>query len=287
MKKDFVLFTVLLAAVVLSSCKKEEDRTNYYEQEYPPTAIVIKQAVTDYDGNIYDAVQIGNQIWMASNLRTKHYADGTEVVNWDGYTFHIVYNYPAFGWCDTPLPVNAYGYRYSWEAALRGDDFNNYNFEENPHRVQGICPNGWHVPSAKEFEQLCSTINNQSLSSHAHIGENLYHDETTSIIVGKALASSQDWEPSDQQYAIGNNLNSNNSTGFSALPCRDDASSCVVIDGTDFITCSEQTIGSSYENQRTWPMFFRIMNEKGIGFDYISGCSGWGTYHSCVRCVKD
>jgi hypothetical protein len=40
---------------------------------------VIKNAATDYDGNIYDAVVIGKQVWMQSNLRTTHYADGTEI----------------------------------------------------------------------------------------------------------------------------------------------------------------------------------------------------------------
>jgi len=35
--------------------------------------------VTDYDGNIYHIVQIGNQCWMRENLRTTHYADGNEI----------------------------------------------------------------------------------------------------------------------------------------------------------------------------------------------------------------
>lgn len=53
MKKIFVL----LCAVVLFAVA--------CEKEYPPTADVIYNAVTDYDGNSYDAVRIGNQVWMA------------------------------------------------------------------------------------------------------------------------------------------------------------------------------------------------------------------------------
>ena len=87
MKKISIVFTaVLFFALALSSCKKDETNnvnnngnssgntenpgdgssgSNYNNQEYPSTANVIRRAVTDIDGNIYDAVQLGNQVWMA------------------------------------------------------------------------------------------------------------------------------------------------------------------------------------------------------------------------------
>ena len=89
---------VVSLAMLLTSCKKEEISNNGNDngntenpggdagedpetpnQEYPSTAVVLPQAVADMDGNTYDAVQIGDQVWMAQNLRTTKYVDGTTV----------------------------------------------------------------------------------------------------------------------------------------------------------------------------------------------------------------
>lgn len=279
MKNNFVLFTVLLAAVVLSGCKKEEDQTTYYEQEYPPTAIVIKQAVTDYDGNIYDAVQIGDQIWMASNLRTKHYADGTAI--WENRgTWSICYT----GYYGEGL-TTIHGYRYNLSAALRGGVYPGitvfYDDEENPPRVQGICPNGWHLPNAEEFRQLCYSINNnvEVEDEYTHqSAEDIYNQVET----GKALAARQEWEPSGQQYGIGNNLNSNNATGFSALPCAPYSDEeRTEMDRAEFHTC---TYSDGEYGGMVWT--FSIHNKYGVEFSStwrpVGGCSD-----ACVRCVKD
>ena len=40
--------------------------------------------VTDFDGNVYQTVVIGNQVWMAENLKAIHYADGTPLVSGTG-----------------------------------------------------------------------------------------------------------------------------------------------------------------------------------------------------------
>ena len=90
----FTFFVVLLLTSV--SCREKE-----------PLVIVLESAITDYDGNTYNAVQIGDQCWMKENLRTTHYADGTPV---DIDLFSCVAD-----------PVNApeeYGYLYRWDAAV-------------------------------------------------------------------------------------------------------------------------------------------------------------------------
>ena len=124
MKRIFVLWCA--AALFAVACEKEnptpaqENPTNPSDTTqtdttqtdtipiYPPTADVIYNAVTDYDGNSYDAVRIGNQVWMASNLRTTRYANGDAIpegTNSD--TLPLRFAVPQ---ADNPY----YGYLYNW-----------------------------------------------------------------------------------------------------------------------------------------------------------------------------
>lgn len=111
--------------------------------------------LTDYDGNVYSTVNIGNQTWMAENLKVTHYADGTEIpLITDGPTWYDLpgtdlaearaYTYYDFN------SSSGYGYLYTWVAAmnLSGSTTN------NPSGIQGVCPDGWHLPSLNEFTDL-------------------------------------------------------------------------------------------------------------------------------------
>ncbi len=94
------------------------------------------------DGNRYSIVTIGNQTWMAENLR---YAGSIPLSSVASST--IAYRYwPA----NDSTVVPYYGYLYNWPAAMNGATSSN----ENPSGVQGICPNGWHLPSDAEWTQL-------------------------------------------------------------------------------------------------------------------------------------
>lgn len=110
-------------------------------------------SVTDYDGNVYPVVAIGNQVWMAKNLMTTHYADGTPLV--DGtpqgditgdyitkYYFWYQDEYEVFG--------PTYGALYTWAAAMNEEQ----SSDANPSGVQGVCPDGWHLPSDEEWKEL-------------------------------------------------------------------------------------------------------------------------------------
>jgi uncharacterized protein (TIGR02145 family) len=88
------------------------------------------QSFTDKrDGQIYKTVQIGNQCWMAQNLR--FYVSG--VSDEDDKLI-------------TTSPSN-YGRLYSWPTMMNGAS----SSSSNPSGVQGICPDGWHVPSDSEW----------------------------------------------------------------------------------------------------------------------------------------
>lgn len=114
------------------------------------TAEVLWDAVTDYDGNTYDAIRIGNQVWMAENLKTTHYADGTlieeglfskDTPNW---------SYPDFD----STNKDKKGLLYNWLAVMH----NSSSSASNPSGIQGICPDGWHVPSDAEWKQMEMTV---------------------------------------------------------------------------------------------------------------------------------
>ncbi|MHC1707846.1 MAG: fibrobacter succinogenes major paralogous domain-containing protein [Bacteroidales bacterium] len=90
-----------------------------------------QDVVTDYEGNIYPVVKLGNQEWMGKNLRSARDANGNEIESF----FYL--NDSAYG--------PDYGRLYSWFSAMNG------SFEE---KTQGICPHGWHLPSDSDWKSL-------------------------------------------------------------------------------------------------------------------------------------
>lgn len=127
-------------------------------------------AVQDYDGNWYGAVVIGDQVWLAENLKSIHYSDGEEIP--EGHPINIYGgNVDAARWYpnNDPETVPEYGCFYNWKAATR-----NENYEDTQTAVIGISPgtaengdNIWHIPSRDEFSTLISYIKNQQRYSNA------------------------------------------------------------------------------------------------------------------------
>jgi uncharacterized protein (TIGR02145 family) len=99
------------------------------------------EGVTDYDGHHYKTVKIGDQCWMAENLKSTHYADGSDI------TEHWAYG-------NDEARAHTYGRLYTWYALMHGAASSN----SNPSGVQGICPTGWHVPSDAEWQELEMTL---------------------------------------------------------------------------------------------------------------------------------
>ena len=103
--------------------------------------------LSDIDGNVYKTVKIGYQWWMAENLRTAQYSDGTALV--DGTTAGVITDdYTTkyrFSVGDNSANDIVYGSLYTWAAAMNGS---------NMSMAQGACPTGWHVPSDLEWQEL-------------------------------------------------------------------------------------------------------------------------------------
>jgi uncharacterized protein (TIGR02145 family) len=87
--------------------------------------------VTDIEGNIYPTVKIGKQTWMAKNIRVTKDPDGSGITSY-------CYN-------DNPDYQDTHGRLYTWDVAMNGSVV---------EMAQGICPDGWHIPSDGEWKIL-------------------------------------------------------------------------------------------------------------------------------------
>ena len=94
---------------------------------------------TDQDENHFEWIGIGDQLWMAENLKTTHYANGAAIPLVEGTAdwSNLVYTDSAYCYYDNSSGNgNTYGALYTWSASLN------------------VCPSGWHLPSDAEWKQL-------------------------------------------------------------------------------------------------------------------------------------
>ena len=216
--------------------------------------------VTDIDGNMYRTVQIGDQCWMRSNLRVTHFPDGSAIPagNTTSDTSPFYYNTP-----NSYYSLEHRGYLYNWKAVMH----NQSSSTTDPSGVQGICPDGWHVPSDAEWAQLIAYVSNQS--AFACEGNNAYY--------AKALALQTGWRTYSYPTTcvVGNDQNQNNATGFSAVPAGQYYGSYVgESSSSKFWTSSENSSSAYYYN--LWEgstILERTLAMKSYGFS--------------VRCVLD
>ena len=103
--------------------------------------------VRDVDGNRYKTVKINGMQWMVENLRTTHYADGTPIAKAqpDSKDTEQPLYYDRFEQQDS---TKKYGLLYNWFAAVRS------TASDTSGIVQGVCPDGWHLPSESEWDML-------------------------------------------------------------------------------------------------------------------------------------
>lgn len=159
--------------------------------------------VIDYDGNYYDAVLIGKQCWMKQNLRVTHYADGNSIP-----LATANQSYPCY-YENTSLNVAQYGLYYNWYAAMKNGESSN----NNPSGVQGICPDGWHLPSYAEWDEMITYVSSQPR----------FICDNNEGYNGKALASKIGWNTYNNTCVVGAEYGSysrsmNNGTRFTAMP---------------------------------------------------------------------
>ena len=118
----FIVFTI--------SCNKENNTP--------------KVQVTDFDGNVYSAITKGTQTWLAENLKTTHYKDGSPITRVLGSTNLSTLTTGAYTWYNNNETTykGTYGALYNWYAVSTGN----------------LCPTGWHVPSDAEWTALINFL---------------------------------------------------------------------------------------------------------------------------------
>lgn len=217
--------------------------------------------ITDYDGNTYNTVQIGNQCWMKENMRATHYSDGTAIAQAtvSQYSSSVPYYY-------NPGLTTDYGFLYNWSAMMHGTS----SSFANPSGVQGVCPMGWHIPSDSEWTELTQYVGSQSQ----------YRCGNNNTYIAKALASTSGWSYSSLSTCdVGYLQSGNNATGFSALP----AGSYLHMGSTFFNSSDNAYFWSATENSSThginWYLAYLFPNINS------NTCAKANAYS--VRCLRD
>jgi uncharacterized protein (TIGR02145 family) len=127
--------TYYLRWTISTNCQISEDdvKIGFWQDE-------AGNQITDIDGNTYNTVWIGGQNWMAENLKTTKYTDGTDIPNITDNTEWENLSTGAYAWYDNDEATygDTYGALYNWYVV----------------ETEKLCPSGWHVPTDEEWTTL-------------------------------------------------------------------------------------------------------------------------------------
>ncbi len=123
------------------------------------------QTVTDIDNNVYNTVTIGTQVWMAENLKTTKFNDGTSIplvimfTEWNNLTT------PAYCWHnnDELNYKDKYGALYNWYTV----------------NTCKICPSGWHVPTDADWTTLTTYLGGANVAGGKMKGTDFWQSPNT------------------------------------------------------------------------------------------------------------
>lgn len=211
------------------------------------------EPVTDVDGNEYEAIQIGDQVWMAQNLSVTHYRNGDPIPQVTDEEEWITLETGA--WCyynNDPETGTIYGKLYNWYAV---------------NDPRGLAPEGWHVPTDEEWAAMEMQLGMDS-------------NEVNDVeFRGREAAVGSKLKQAGTEHWKGQNADATNETGFSALAggYRDnDGPFCFFGKYGSFWTSSKAEDGNRVLFRgvtSTEPGVYRFSFNQKCGFS--------------VRCVKD
>lgn len=144
--------------------------------------------VEDIEGNVYKTIVIGSQVWMAENLKTTKYNDGTPIPLVEDGSWPSLMS-AGYCWYDNDISYKStYGALYNW-------------FVFDLLNPKNICPTGWHVASDDEWHTLLLHLDNGATFNYRE-----------SYIAGGML------KETDTTHWDSPNSGATNETGFTALP---------------------------------------------------------------------
>ena len=243
----------------------KDDNSYTPEQRVDAQPCPYMHTMKDYDGNVYNTVQIGTQCWMKENLKTTHFSNGTAIALGSSTSTPVAYRYYPN---NDSNRVAAYGYLYNWKAVMNGSSSSVYI----PSGIQGVCPPGWHVPSDAEWTLLTDYV--KSVSA--------YKCNTNANYIAKALASTTGWNSNTSTCAVGNTPSNNNSTGFTAVPAGAFGSSggySALGNSTYFWSATQYYNGTSTANAYLRHLSYNNVNVGSNEYSKSCGLS--------VRCLRD
>lgn len=216
----------------------------------------------DIDHNVYEIAKIGNQVWMAENLKVTHYSDGTPIplitsnAEWE----NLGDNNTDDAYCFYDFDENSkYGALYTWAAVMNGAG----SSDSNPGGVQGVCPDGWHLPSDDEWKEL---------EMYIGISYTVVDDSGGRGTVGYKLRSRNGW-------GGGGLGGGTDEFGFSALPGGRNQKFKLYFTGAH--SDGYWWSGTEYNSTSVW-----IRQLSDIGREvYRNACPK--SFGISVRCVKD
>ena len=226
-----LLALVAMILIVTTSCKKTDE----------------PEPVTDIDGNEYKTVVIGSQTWFMENLKTTRLNNGTAITNVTNLAEWSNLTAPGFCWYDNneSLYKDSYGALYNWYAVETGK----------------LCPQGWHVPSDDEWQQLVMFLDPAAASG---FGE--------SAVAGGKL------KEKGTAHWLTPNEGATNESGFSALPGG------VRLNTHDFLDNGKFGFwwsGTEYSDPLSWNI------DMGYNYAIFYRYKSYKTTGESVRCLKD
>lgn len=153
----------------------------------------------NYGGQIYTTVQIGTQCWMAENLNV-----GTMVISYNTGSSHSELSNNAviekYCYNNNPTYCTIYGGLYSWDEAMEYD---------TTAGTQGICPNGWHIPTDNEWKILEGNTDSQY-----GVGSPVWNGTG----INRGYDAGGNLKENGLSHWATPNLGATNSSGFTGLP---------------------------------------------------------------------
>ncbi len=210
------------------------------------------------DGNIYQTIKIGDQTWMAENLKYLlpdkiHAGDNGSTTE----ARYYVYDYTPGDVAGAKGTANyiIYGVLYNFTAAT------------------SACPAGWHLPSDAEWTQFTDYLANNGYNYDGTSGGGVWK-------IAKSMATNSGWTSSIKTGAVGNSdfPTQRNKSGFTGLPggYRVSSGGFGIIGGYgSWWSSTEDYAGSAWRRYLFYDdnYVYRSLDTKDYGFS--------------VRCVKD